>query len=665
MAVDRLGRPKRRRQPLSPTPPAFSNPYRIIPELRGATQPAHASHRGEIRSPGLRPSTQSPNPYDFLLSHGLDVRILAHAAIAARNTGVADHLVLIAEGRIAGPAYTRALARHTGLALAEPESLSVTRFRHDGEHGSNIWASTATGKRRVLDAMAYAPDVLAAHLALTPAARDAFALASRDDIDRLIEDDTRRQRMDDAVHGLWRRTRSLSARQPMALWQTIVLALMAGLLIGGLGVAPELTMGGLTALLSLPFFCVVLLRAAAALEIARSLPAPDAALRRGPMLDVELPTYSIMVPLFDEADVLPRLVQSLSALDYPAAKLEVFLVLESVDKATRDAASAMRLPANFRTVIVPRGGPQTKPKALNYVLGLVRGDFVVVYDAEDRPEPGQLRRALEAFGRSDQGLVCVQARLNVYNPHASFFTRQFALEYSALFDAILPALERLSLPVPLGGTSNHFRTSALRDLGAWDAFNVTEDADLGIRLARAGLRTATIASTTWEEAPVGFRNWLPQRTRWLKGWMQTYIVHMRHPRRLIRDLGLPAFLGFQAFMGGILLSVLVHPIVYALVAWEAWRGRLFVMPDNSLGAWLWWIAGVNLALGYATAILVGALAVARRRRWRLVLSSFAMPVYWLLISAAGYRALVQLIHRPYHWEKTQHGVAGKPNRRAG
>jgi cellulose synthase/poly-beta-1,6-N-acetylglucosamine synthase-like glycosyltransferase len=382
------------------------------------------------------------------------------------------------------------------------------------------------------------------------------------------------------------------------------------------------------------------------------------------VLDAELPTYSIMVPLFDEAEVLPRLVSSLAALDYPTAKLEVLLILESADGTTREALSQIRLPAHFRSVIVPPHGPRTKPKALNYALGLVRGDFVVVYDAEDRPEPGQLRAALETFGRHDENLVCVQARLNVYNERASFLSRQFALEYSALFDAILPALERLSLPIPLGGTSNHFRTQALRDLGAWDAFNVTEDADLGIRLARQGLRTATVASTTWEEAPTTFGNWLRQRTRWLKGWMQTYIVHMRYPRRLARQLGPLTFVGFQAFMGGILLSMLVHPIFYIVVGLQIWQGHLFMPMETAIGIWFWWIASINLALGYSTSILVGALSVVRRGRWRLALSSLAMPFYWLLISVAGYRAIIQLARRPYIWEKTKHGV-GSAERRQG
>jgi len=225
-----------------------------------------------------------------------------------------------------------------------------------------------------------------------------------------------------------------------------------------------------------------------------------------------------------------------------------------------------------------RSGPpsRTKPKALNYALPLARGEFVVIYDAEDRPEPDQLRRALHRGGPPN--LAAVQARLNLYNASDSWLTSQFTIEYCALFDGLLPALDRLSLPIPLGGTSNHFRASALRWLMAWDAFNVTEDADLGIRLARSGYRCQVVASTTHEEAPARLMCWLRQRTRWLKGYVQTWLVHMRSPAALWRELGPRGFLAFQIMVGGTVLSALAHPWFYLLASMELapanfWRGR--------------------------------------------------------------------------------------------
>ena len=380
----------------------------------------------------------------------------------------------------------------------------------------------------------------------------------------------------------------------------------------------------------------------------------------------QMPVYSVLVPLFHEANVLSGLVRSLRALDYPPAKLEILLILEAADIDTQAAVLALRLPRNFRTIVVPDKPPRTKPKALNYALQFTRGDYIVVYDAEDRPQADQLLRALETFRRNPPDLGCVQAQLNIYNPRASWFTRQFTVEYSALFDAILPALARLRLPVPLGGTSNHFPRETLMAAGGWDPFNVTEDADLGFRLARQGWRTTVLGSTTWEEAPVAFGQWFRQRTRWLKGWMQTYLVHTRQPWRLNAELGLRGALGFHALMGGIVLSALVHPLFYLLLAFHACRASFFTPAETLAGAAFWAIAWVNLAAGYVMSICVGALSAWRRGQPGLALSALFMPVCWLLVSAAAYRALYQLATAPYLWEKTEHGRAsprqGRPRR---
>jgi glycosyltransferase XagB len=197
----------------------------------------------------------------------------------------------------------------------------------------------------------------------------------------------------------------------------------------------------------------------------------------------------------------------------------------------------------------------------------------------------------------------------------------------------------------------------MRSCPQWDPYNVTEDADLGFRIARAGLRTITIASTTWEEAPVELGNWLKQRTRWLKGWMQTYLVHTRQPLRLLRELGLWRSLGLNILMGGILLSVLVHPFCYLLLGAALVSGHALEAGATSWEAWLWWVAAFNLAAGYATSMMVAAVAVARRGLLTLALHVVFMPVYWLLISVAGYRALIQLVRAPHVWEKTKHGAS--------
>lgn len=372
--------------------------------------------------------------------------------------------------------------------------------------------------------------------------------------------------------------------------------------------------------------------------------------------DGELATYSILVPLFDEAAVIEGLVDALGALDYPAAKVEVLLILEQDDVATRAALDAVVLPAHMRVVTVPAGSPRTKPRALNYALQQASGDLVVVYDAEDRPEPGQLREAEQRFAGAGGRLACLQARLNIYNPRQSLVTRQFALEYSALFDLILPTLVKLGWPLPLGGTSNHFPRRRLIEAGGWDPFNVTEDADLGLRLARLGFSTGMLASTTWEEAPIEPRQWLGQRTRWLKGWMQTWLVHMRHPWRLLRELGLWRWVGVQLYLGSLVASALLAPWFIALLLADAIAPGAVIAREGVWAKWLWWIAAGNLVAGYFGAIALAAVAGARRHR--LAFDALLLPAYWLAISIAAYRALIDLVRRPSHWEKTQHGLAG-------
>ena len=266
-----------------------------------------------------------------------------------------------------------------------------------------------------------------------------------------------------------------------------------------------------------------------------------------------LPIYSVVVALHKEARVVPQLVAALDAIDYPGiiaqlpscaiipdyprGKLDIKLVIEHDDHATRLAIEALNLPPTYETVVAPEGWPRTKPRALNIALPLARGELLVIFDAEDMPAPGQLRQAAERFLRAPRELACLQARLAIDNIEDFWLTRLFAIEYAVLFDVLNPGLAGLGLPLPLGGSSNHFRTSVLREICGWDAWNVTEDADLGLRLARQGYRVDILRSCTQEEAPARLDAWLTQRRRWSKGWMQTFITLTRDPRRVALELG--------------------------------------------------------------------------------------------------------------------------------
>lgn len=373
--------------------------------------------------------------------------------------------------------------------------------------------------------------------------------------------------------------------------------------------------------------------------------------------DDNLPTYTVLVPAFREGErVLRRLLDSLDRLDYPRDLLDVKLLLEEDDVETQLAAAGAGAGAGGRAeiVLVPAAGPRTKPKALNYGLHGARGQLVTIYDAEDRPEPLQLRRAAVALGGSPRTLACLQAELSYFNPDQNIITRWFTVEYLMWFSQFLPGLARLDAPVPLGGTSCHFRRDVLVEVGAWDPYNVTEDADLGIRLHRLGYRTGVLASFTYEEANSDFVNWIKQRSRWYKGYLQTWLVHMRRPRQLRRELGTAGFVRFNLFVGGTPLLNLLNPVFWTVtllwfVARPALIETIFPGPIFHLGLFCWLVGNFFVAYAFMFTAL-------RHDRPALVAAAALAPLYWVMMSMAAVKAVVQLVRDPSYWEKTSHGL---------
>jgi cellulose synthase/poly-beta-1,6-N-acetylglucosamine synthase-like glycosyltransferase len=379
--------------------------------------------------------------------------------------------------------------------------------------------------------------------------------------------------------------------------------------------------------------------------------------------DHALPVYTVIAALYREAASVNGLLRAVERMDYPPEKLDVILVVEADDHETRAAIANRKTRIPITAISIPAEGPRTKPKALNAALPFARGTFTVIYDAEDRPETGQLRHALQAFRSGGADLGCVQARLSIDNSADSWLARLFTAEYAGQFDVFLPGLAALRLPIPLGGSSNHFYTATLREAGGWDPYNVTEDADLGMRLARFGWRSSVINSTTYEEAPAQFGPWLRQRTRWFKGWMQTWLVHMRRPSRLMRDLGPAGFLTFQLIVGGNALAALVHPLFMGMLIYSVLNGSAMWHGDDAIGGILAAVYGTTVVVGYLTSAFLGWLCLLRRGLLPMAWVLFLTPLHWLLLSLAAWRALYQLVFAPYAWEKTEHGLA-KSSRRA-
>ena len=388
--------------------------------------------------------------------------------------------------------------------------------------------------------------------------------------------------------------------------------------------------------------------------------------------DEDLPVYTILIPIFREAKILSQILRNIYALNYPKNKLDIKILLEENDKETIDEAKRLGLFGSpkkivegiprkdyaefltpFDPIIIPSAKVTTKPRACNYGLLRAKGELVVIYDAEDKPDVDQLRKAAIIFLRSSDDVVCLQSKLNFYNADENILTKWFSIEYANWYEFYLQGLDWIEAPIPLGGTSNHFRKKGLDELGWWDPYNVTEDADLGLRLARQKQKTELIDSHTYEEATITTKSWIRQRSRWYKGHLQTYLVHMRHPRQLIKDLGAEKFLKFQLTFGTSIFIPLINPILWILTA------ASLMLPLNLswlAPGYLQIICFFNLVAGNISYLSIYVIACVKMKKYRYTPYALLMPLYWVLHSIASWRGLIQLIRNPFYWDKTSHGV---------
>ena len=370
----------------------------------------------------------------------------------------------------------------------------------------------------------------------------------------------------------------------------------------------------------------------------------------------EWPMYTILCPLYKEYEMLRQFINAINDLDYPKDKLQVLFLLEEDDDETVSRAKNITLPPNYEILIVPNSLPKTKPKALNYGLQRAKGEYAVIYDAEDIPEKSQLKKAILAFEKSDKNVICMQAKLNFYNPRHNFLTRMFTAEYSLWFDLVLTGLQSINAPIPLGGTSNHFKTENLKILKGWDAFNVTEDCDLGIRLFKKGYRTAIIDSETLEEANSHLFNWFNQRSRWIKGYIQTYFVHMRKPKELMTDWKDPQIIAFQLIVGGKILSMFINPLMWIItISYFSLRAIVGPTIESFYPSPILYMAVFSLALGNFLYLYYYIIGCAKRDYDDIMKYALLIPFYWLAMSVAGWKAVWQMFFKPHYWAKTKHG----------
>ena len=427
------------------------------------------------------------------------------------------------------------------------------------------------------------------------------------------------------------------------------LALVIGLMGGLIALAPMMVLALVLGWLVLALGATTVLRATALLLALRRRSAHADAPAAQPL---RLPVISILVPLYGEPGIAPRLLQRLGRLDYPRALLDVLIVLEAKDTETRAALAGCRLPGWMRVVTVPDGPITTKPRAMNYALDFCRGSLIGIYDVEDAPDPDQLRKVVQRFAERGPEVACLQGCLDYYNPRTNLLARLFTAEYASWFRVVMPALEHLRLPMPLGGTTLFMRRDALERVGAWDAHNVTEDADLGVRLARHGLRTEMLPTTTHEEANCRVRPWVKQRSRWIKGHILTWAIHMRDPLGLWRDLGWRGFLGYQVVFLGAQSQVLLAPVMWTF--WAVLAGLPHPVQALLPPGGIWALAGLFL-LSEALVMATGIVGLSRTRHRGLWPIAPLLHFYHPLGAIAGWRALWEAFRNPFYWAKTSHG----------
>ena len=460
----------------------------------------------------------------------------------------------------------------------------------------------------------------------------------------------------DSVHGLRERDPLASAAVPFVPWQKWVGAVVVVVLVVALVAATTGTLIILTALCTVAYLVtladrVLLLSRGLARDAIMTI--PDDRARSVP--DADLPRYTVLVPAYNEPEVIGDLIGAMDAIDYPADKLEVLLLLEADDDVTIDAAEAAGLGEVCTILRIPPAQPRTKPKACNYALHYATGEIITIFDAEDRPDPLQLRRVVAALADLDDDVACVQAKLAFHNGSQNMLAAWFTADYALWFNFLLPGLMRSDSPIPLGGTSNHIRADVLSEIGAWDPHNVTEDADLGVRIAARGYRTAVLDSTTLEEANPDPINWIRQRSRWYKGYLQTWLVHMRRPVALWRTLGTVGMFRFTTLLAGTPVIACLNMVFWLVtLSWILGQPALVA---QVFPAYVYFPALVCLVLGNATILYSNLVAVRETENPRLWWACLTVPLYWLLMSVAAIKGTYQLFANPSYWEKTVHGLA--------
>ena len=617
---------------------------------------SHSGRKAVAEPPSLSTPDDLQAEAAFFRACGIGKPSVARAIEGARTNGTSVESELIAARLIKPDIYYRWLAQNLELPfldridprsiLAAP-SIDALLRRHgplrivDRERLLTVISPSAATLQRER-----------CRLAERPALRSRLAVASPAAIRAAVWSAGEAARVRCTTSALEEKRREHSARTVLTGFQGFCIGLALCALIAVSLAWPVETLVGVHLTMTAFFLSASLLRLLAAAFGKRPDPPTLPRDTKG------LPVYTILVALKDEAEVAGQLVRALERIDWPKARLDIKFICEKSDTATVAALRAANPGPQCEIIFVPDYGPRTKPKALAYGMAGARGDYVALYDAEDIPAPAQLREAFAIFSASDGKVGCVQAPLVVSNFRTNWLSALFAIEYAGLFRALVPFLGRWELPIPLGGTSNHFRRSVLEEVGGWDPYNVTEDADLGMRLYRAGYRTVAAHHATIETAPDRLPVWMRQRSRWLKGWLQTWLVMMRHPLRTMGEMGAAGFFSAQVFIAGMMISTLAHPFMYLFIAVYL-AGRIMGVDPyaGGLHGQLFVTDVISVTSSYIAFATIGVMHMTQQEKRHIALRHItALPAYWLAMGCAAWMAIFELPRKAHHWAMTPHSA---------
>ncbi|MEP2979914.1 MAG: glycosyltransferase family 2 protein [Lentilitoribacter sp.] len=599
-----------------------------------------------------------PAMMEFFTSLGIANKFIDHAYRLARKNGTSIEKELIANRFVSETSYFKSLANHLELIFVEKisaESIVASPtidilLSRNGPLRIQCDGRILTIVSPTIEELLRLEKLLKSK----PGLRDNFAIAPRSSIKGAVWQLNDIGRARSIVRNLYETKPDMSAKMLLTNWQSFCLGVFCLSVCLLIYFQPGVIFLILHAFLSLVYLSFNLLKLSAGFfSYIEKDPQPL------PVHQDNLPTYTILIALYQEERVVEQLVTAMSRLDWPKSKLDIKLICEDEDITTINALIEADPGPQFEIIRVPQLLPKTKPKALQYAMVAAKGEFIAVYDAEDRPHPEQLLEAYREFAQHGENLACLQAPLVISNADAGWLAGLFSLEYSGLFRRLIPLLAHFGLPIPLGGTSNHFRKTALLNVGGWDPCNVTEDADLGIRLYCEGYYTGVLKRPTLETAPTDIQVWIRQRTRWLKGWMQTWLVLMRHPLRLLEKRGIIGFIIMQIMIGGMLVAALAHPFAFIFIGYTVYKAVFGGIFSSTLIEFaLVYVDICNLIGGYLIFIFVGVGALIPAQKKKFKSRWFVLPpLYWLLMSFAGWRALSQLPLRSQFWEKTPHEPA--------